>query len=41
MAMSLAVVGLRVPGVAIENPGCTAKTYPQFFRDLESLRTSR
>jgi len=34
MAMSLALVGLRVPGVAIRDPGCTAKTYPRFFDDL-------
>jgi 3-phosphoshikimate 1-carboxyvinyltransferase len=38
MAMSMALVGLGVPGVVIRNPACTAKTYPQFFRDLESLR---
>ena len=37
MAMSLALVGLAVPGVVIRNPDCTAKTYPQFFRDLERL----
>lgn len=38
MAMSMALVGLRAPGVEIENPGCVAKTYPRFFEDLESLR---
>ncbi len=38
MAMSLAVVGLRVPGVVIGEPGCVAKTYPRFFDDLEKLR---
>ena len=38
MAMSLALVGLRVPGVVIKNPGCVAKTYPGFFADLEALR---
>lgn len=38
MAMSLAIVGLRVPGVVIKNPGCVAKTYPDFFTDLERLR---
>jgi 3-phosphoshikimate 1-carboxyvinyltransferase len=38
MAMSLALVGLRVPGVVIRNPGCVAKTYPDFFYDLERLR---
>jgi 3-phosphoshikimate 1-carboxyvinyltransferase len=34
MAMSLALVGLRQPGVWILNPGCTAKTYPRYFEDL-------
>jgi len=38
MAMSLSLVGLRVPGVVIRNPGCVAKTYPEFFTDLELLR---
>jgi 3-phosphoshikimate 1-carboxyvinyltransferase len=38
MAMSLALIGLRVPGVVIRNPGCVAKTYPRFFHDLERLR---
>ncbi len=37
MAMSLALVGLAVPGVVIRNPGCVAKTYPQFFHDLRGL----
>ncbi len=41
MAMSLALVGLRVPGVVIRNPGCTAKTYPGFFDDLARLARSR
>lgn len=34
MAMSLALVGLRQPGVEISNPSCTAKTYPEYFEDL-------
>jgi 3-phosphoshikimate 1-carboxyvinyltransferase len=38
MAMSMALVGLKTPGVCIRDPGCTAKTYPRFFEDLESLR---
>lgn len=38
MAMSLALVGLQVEGVVIEDPQCTEKTYPHFFQDLESLR---
>jgi 3-phosphoshikimate 1-carboxyvinyltransferase len=38
MAMSMALIGLRVPGVVIKNPGCVAKTYPGFWADLEKLR---
>jgi 3-phosphoshikimate 1-carboxyvinyltransferase len=38
MAMSLALIGLKVPGVAIDQPACVAKTYPHFFADLERLR---
>jgi 3-phosphoshikimate 1-carboxyvinyltransferase len=38
MAMSLALVGLRVAGIVLKNPGCVAKTYPRFFDDLERLR---
>ncbi len=34
MAMSLALAGLRIPGVEISNPGCTAKTYPCYWDDL-------
>src|SRR5262249_2200435 len=37
MAMSMALLGLRVPGIVIKDPGCVAKTYPGFFRDLEKL----
>ncbi len=34
MAMSFAVLGCRVPGITIENPGCVAKTFPDFFERL-------
>jgi 3-phosphoshikimate 1-carboxyvinyltransferase len=34
MAMSFALAGLRQPGVRINDPGCTAKTYPGYFHDL-------
>ena len=37
MAMSFSLVGLRAPGIRILNPGCTAKTYPEYFQDLERL----
>jgi 3-phosphoshikimate 1-carboxyvinyltransferase len=40
MAMSLALVGLKVPGVVINDPGCTSKTYPNFFQDLTALTDS-
>ena len=39
MAMSMALIGLKVPGIVIKNPGCVAKTYPAFWQDLEKLRT--
>lgn len=39
MAMSLALVGLRSPGVVILDPDCTAKTYPRFFADLAAIRS--
>jgi 3-phosphoshikimate 1-carboxyvinyltransferase len=38
MAMSLAIVGLRTPGVVILDPGCVAKTYPGYWDDFERLR---
>jgi 3-phosphoshikimate 1-carboxyvinyltransferase len=41
MAMSMALIGLKVPGIVIKNPGCVAKTYPSFWEDLEKLRTVR
>jgi 3-phosphoshikimate 1-carboxyvinyltransferase len=37
VAMSMALVGLAVAGVAIRDPGCVAKTYPRFFQDLNRL----
>jgi 3-phosphoshikimate 1-carboxyvinyltransferase len=37
MAMSMALIGLRVPGVVICDPGCTAKTYPEFWDDLARI----
>lgn len=37
MAMSFALLGLRVPGIVIADPGCTSKTYPEFFGDLDRL----
>jgi len=38
MAMAFSLIGLRVPGVTIENPGCVSKTFSNFFEVLETLR---
>lgn len=37
MAMAAAILSLKLPGLLVENPGCVSKSYPAFFRDLESL----
>lgn len=34
MAMSFAVLGLRVPGIRLKDPGCVRKTFPNFFAKL-------
>jgi len=38
MAMSLALLSLRTPGVGINHPECVNKTYPDFFKDFARLR---
>ena len=38
IAMAFSVLGLVVPGMQIENPGCVAKTFPGFYETLEALR---
>jgi 3-phosphoshikimate 1-carboxyvinyltransferase len=38
MAMAFALVGLRVPGIEIEDPTCVAKTFPGYFDALDQLR---
>ena len=37
MAMAFSLVGLRVPGIVIENPACVSKTFPNFFEVLATL----
>ena len=34
IAMAFAVTGLKTRGIRIRNPGCVAKTYPDFFSEL-------
>ena len=36
MAMAFAVAGLKMPGVVINNPGCVAKTFPDFWQRWET-----
>jgi 3-phosphoshikimate 1-carboxyvinyltransferase len=38
MAMAFSLIGLVVPGIAVRDPGCVAKTFPGFFATLEQLR---
>ena len=38
MAMSFSLMGLRLDGIAIENPACVSKTFPSYFEVLDSLR---
>ncbi len=38
MAMSFALIGLKVPGIRILDPACVDKTFPRFFDELERLR---
>lgn len=37
LAMSLALLGLGGSGMEIENPGCVAKTFPDYFERLAGL----
>jgi len=37
VAMSFALIGLRVPGIVIRSPACVAKTFPDYWQRLERL----
>jgi 3-phosphoshikimate 1-carboxyvinyltransferase len=37
MAMSFALIGLRVPGIVIADADCVAKTFPDYFEVLATL----
>ncbi len=41
MAMSFALAGLRTAGVRIADPGCCAKTFPDFFARWEAMLAVR
>ncbi len=38
MAMSMALIGLKTPGIAIRNPACVDKSFPSYFQYLDKLR---
>jgi len=37
VAMSLAILALKTPGIQLEHPSCVAKTCPDFFERIEAL----
>ena len=34
MAMCFSILGLKVPGIKINNPSCVKKTFPNFYEKL-------
>ncbi|HEX6637460.1 MAG TPA: 3-phosphoshikimate 1-carboxyvinyltransferase [Steroidobacteraceae bacterium] len=40
IAMSFGVLGSRLPGLRILDPGCVAKTYPHYWRDWHLARSA-
>ncbi|EPZ43037.1 MULTISPECIES: 3-phosphoshikimate 1-carboxyvinyltransferase [Alicyclobacillus] len=37
VAMAQSIIGVRVPGVEIDDPGCVSKTCPMFFEKLREI----
>jgi 3-phosphoshikimate 1-carboxyvinyltransferase len=40
IAMSFGVLGSRLPGLRILDPGCVAKTYPNYWRDWQRAKAA-
>jgi 3-phosphoshikimate 1-carboxyvinyltransferase len=40
IAMSFGVLGSRLPGLRIKDPGCVAKTYPNYWKDWQRARAA-
>jgi 3-phosphoshikimate 1-carboxyvinyltransferase len=38
IAMAFGLLGLRIPGTSVRDPGCVTKSYPGFWADLERFR---
>jgi 3-phosphoshikimate 1-carboxyvinyltransferase len=41
MAMSFAIAGLKVDGVAIKNPSCVSKSFPNFWDEFNKLENGK
>ncbi|MEU7552551.1 3-phosphoshikimate 1-carboxyvinyltransferase [Streptomyces sp. NPDC044571] len=41
IAMAFSVLGLRVPGITLDDPSCVGKTFPGFHAELERLFPAR
>ena len=39
VAMAFSLVGLKTPGIQINDPGCVSKTFPDYFEVFEDLYT--
>ncbi len=39
VAMAFSLIGLKTPGIQINNPECVSKTFPTYFQVLEQLYT--
>ncbi len=37
VAMAFSLIGLKVPGIRINDPGCVSKTFPDYFEVLQKL----
>lgn len=37
VAMAFSLIGLKVPGIRINDPGCVSKTFPNYFEVLQGL----
>ena len=37
MAMSFALIGLKIPGIRIRDSECVSKSFPDFFNHLQML----
>jgi 3-phosphoshikimate 1-carboxyvinyltransferase len=41
LAMSFSLIGLRVPGIQVEDPACVRKSFPGYWQEFEKLSPPR